>query len=71
MSDGQSNGGWSGSSTRKAWLSWVGVAVICNAIWLVTWVTSSGDGVPYYWPIWVMVPWAAVIVAGVITGRRD
>ena len=71
MSDDDQGSGGFGSFTRNAWLSWVGVAVICNAIWLVTWLTSDKDHIPYYWPIWVMVPWAAVIIAGMVTGRRN
>ncbi len=52
---------------RNAWASWVGVAIIVNVIWGITWLANSDDGVPYYWPIWVMVPWGAVILAGMVT----
>jgi steroid 5-alpha reductase family enzyme len=69
MSDDTPPTGRSGSYTRNAWLSWLAVAILCNAIWLVGWVTGSHDHVPYYWPIWVMVPWGAVILATTITNR--
>ncbi len=35
---------------RRAWLSWLGVSVLVNAIWGITWITNP-DEVPYYWPI--------------------
>lgn len=53
---------------RKAWLSWGVVSVIVNVIWGVTWITNPDD-VPYYWPIWVMVPWGLAMVAGWLTQR--
>jgi hypothetical protein len=48
-----------------AWSGWLSVAIIVNAIWFASAVTG-GRG--HYWPIWVMVPWGAVLLAGTITG---
>jgi hypothetical protein len=47
------------------WSSWLTVSIIVNAIWFAT-VVSGGH--PAYWPIWVMLPWGAVLLAGTITG---
>lgn len=55
-----------------AWGSWLTVALIMNGIWLATVLTGGGGS---YWPIWVMLPWGAVLLAGTINagyggGRR-
>jgi Domain of unknown function (DUF1707) len=47
------------------WSSWLSVSIIVNAIWLAT-VLNGGHA--DYWPIWVMLPWGAVLLAGTITG---
>jgi hypothetical protein len=47
------------------WSSWITVSLIVNAIWLAT-VVSGGKA--SYWPIWVMLPWGAVLLAGTVTG---
>jgi Domain of unknown function (DUF1707) len=47
------------------WSSWITVSLILNAIWLAT-VLNGGHG--SYWPVWVMLPWGAVLLAGTITG---
>ena len=60
-----------GSSLRGGWAAWVGVSVLVNVIWLGTWLTGDGDGVPYYWPIWVMGPWGAAMLIGTLNRRRD
>ena len=44
------------------------MALLVNVIWFATWVTS-GHGPTYYWPIWVVGPWGAVLVTQMITGR--
>jgi hypothetical protein len=53
---------------RNGWMSWVGVSLMVNVIWLATLVTG-GDGTPYYWPIWVMGPWGAAMIFRTITSR--
>jgi hypothetical protein len=56
---------------RGAWASWVTTAVIVTAIWLIT---TIGAGVHYFWPIWVIGPWGAVLLARTVLGtpaRRD
>lgn len=47
------------------WSSWITVSLIVNAIWLATVLNGSHAN---YWPVWVMLPWGAVLLAGTITG---
>jgi hypothetical protein len=46
------------------WSSWITVSLIVNAIWLASALT--GGGAHNYWPIWVMLPWGAVLLAGTV-----
>jgi hypothetical protein len=46
------------------WSGWISVTLIVNAIWLAS---ALSDGGPHnYWPIWVMLPWGAVLLAGTL-----
>jgi hypothetical protein len=48
------------------WTSWITVSLIVTAVWLAT---SIGNGRPdHFWPIWVIVPWGAVLLARTIGG---
>jgi hypothetical protein len=50
------------TSTRPwaVWGSWVGVAVLTVGIWAVASI-ASGEFL-YFWPIWVIGPWGAVLL---------
>ncbi|MGY1740419.1 MULTISPECIES: DUF1707 SHOCT-like domain-containing protein [unclassified Blastococcus] len=66
-------GGWGwaawGGTRAAAWTSWASTAVVVVTIWLVT-SLASGDWI-YPWPIWVVGPWGAVLLAQTLTeGRR-
>ncbi|MBY8874049.1 DUF1707 domain-containing protein [Micromonospora sp. PLK6-60] len=54
----------------EVWLPWLRVAAILTAIWLVSGV---GGGFGYYWPLWVLGPWGAVVLmqtaGGLATGE--
>jgi hypothetical protein len=57
--------GWS-RGRRSVWASWLTTAIIVTGIWLAT---SISNGRPdHFWPIWVIVPWGAVLLARTITG---
>jgi hypothetical protein len=61
---------WAGGNTaRAAWASWLTTALIVLTIWAATSI-GSGEWI-YPWPIWVIGPWGAVLVAQTLTGRRD
>jgi len=49
------------------WRSWAATSVLVTVVWLVTVLTSGG--LTYPWPVWVIGPWGAVLLAGVIRGR--
>jgi hypothetical protein len=60
-------GAWAGGNgVRAAWASWAGTGVIVLTIWLVT---SMVAGWQYFWPIWVIGPWGAVLLAQTLGGR--
>jgi hypothetical protein len=49
-----------------SWRAWLSTSVIVLVIYLAT---SIGDGDPdYFWPIWVIGPWGAVLLANKIRG---
>ena len=63
-------GSWAGgSSLRAAWASWLTTALIVIGIWAATSIAST-DWI-YPWPIWVIGPWGAVLLAQSVTGNRD
>jgi hypothetical protein len=54
---------------QAAWGSWFTCSLLCTVIWLLT-------GAGYPWPLWVALPWGAVLAGRWITGtgphdRRD
>ncbi|SEP12952.1 DUF1707 SHOCT-like domain-containing protein [Trujillonella endophytica] len=66
--------GWAwaawGGSRAAAWASWLSTAVLVTAIWLITCLVS-GEWL-YPWPIWVVGPWGAVLLAQTLSeGRAD
>jgi hypothetical protein len=65
-------GPWMGAgSLRVVWGSWLSTALIVITIWAAT-SLASGEWL-YFWPIWVVGPWGAVLLARTLTGdhRRD
>src|SRR5262249_3925505 len=45
----------------RAWAGWLALSVIQNGLWLAS--RLSGDGDQSYWPIWVMLPLGALLLA--------
>ena len=62
-----------GGTTRAAWASWASTALIVIGIWVMSMVGTQGWVYP--WPVWVVGPWGAVLLAQTLgdrTGRaRD
>lgn len=56
-------GGWDQSHSWRAWLS---TSLIVLTIWAVTSLASWEFH--YFWPIWVIGPWGAVLLAQTVTG---
>jgi hypothetical protein len=53
-------------SVADAWRAWFTTAMIVTTIWLITSLASWEFH--YFWPIWVIGPWGAVLLASTITG---
>jgi hypothetical protein len=52
---------------RAAWGSWAGVSLILTVIWLIT-VGAGSGGAAYFWPVWVIGPWGALMLGRWIFG---
>jgi hypothetical protein len=63
--------GWSGGPSREAaWRNWAVTAVIVLTIWAATSIGSAD--LQYFWPIWVIGPWGAVLLTQTLgRGRGD
>jgi hypothetical protein len=59
-------GGWDHSHSWRAWLT---TSLIVLTIWAATSLASWEFH--YFWPIWVIGPWGAVLLAQTLTGRND
>lgn len=59
-------GGWDQSHSWRAWLS---TSLIVLTIWAVT--SLANWEFLFFWPIWVIGPWGAVLLARTITGGRE
>jgi hypothetical protein len=67
---GASACGWSGGPSRQAaWRNWAVTAAIVLTVWIAT-ALGSPD-LPYFWPIWVIGPWGAVLLAQTLGRRRS
>jgi hypothetical protein len=60
--------GW-GGRTESPWRSWLGTALIVIAVWAVISIATR-EFLPF-WPIWVIGPWGAILLARTLTGGRD
>jgi len=60
-------GGW--DADPHSWRSWLTTSLIVLVIWaatsLATWEFL------YFWPVWVIGPWGAVLLAHALTRRGD
>ncbi len=61
------HGGWDGDP--HSWRSWVTTSLIVLTIWAAT--SLATWDFQYFWPVWVIGPWGAVLLARTITGGRD
>jgi hypothetical protein len=57
-------GGWDQSHSWRAWLT---TSLIVLTIWAATSLASWEFH--YFWPVWVIGPWGAVLLAQTLTGR--
>jgi hypothetical protein len=59
--------GW--DTDPHSWRSYLTTAAIVLTIWAVTSLASWEF--LYFWPIWVLGPWGAILLVQTFTGRRD
>ena len=52
-----------------AWQAWLRTSLIVLTIWAVTCLASWEF--LYFWPVWVIGPWGAVLLAQTLTRRGD
>lgn len=50
--------------------SWLGLAVLFNVIWLMSWLLSGSEPF-YYWPIWPMIGTGIPVVAAYLFPDRQ
>jgi hypothetical protein len=58
------HGGW--DADPQSWRPWATTSVIVLAIWAAT--SLANWEFHYFWPIWVIGPWGAVLLARTLTG---
>ncbi len=56
-------------SDPHSWRSWLTTSLIVLTIWAAT--SLATWDFQYFWPVWVIGPWGAVLLARTITGGRD
>ncbi len=54
--------------TTSVWGSWLVSTVVCLVIWAMVAVAQGSPG--YFWPMWVIGPWGAVLAIGTLTGGQ-
>ncbi len=59
--------GW--DDAHSSWRSWLSTSLIVIAIWAT--ISLANWELLYFWPIWVIGPWGAVLLAQTITGGRE
>ena len=64
---GSAAGPWrAGSRGESPWRSWQRTALIVITIWALTSI-MAGTAI-YFWPIWVIGPWGAMLLASTLGG---
>jgi hypothetical protein len=67
---GSACGHWSGwDDAHSSWRSWLNTSLIVIAIWAT--ISLASWELLYFWPVWVIGPWGAVLLAQTLTGGRE
>jgi hypothetical protein len=56
----------SGGDVHSSWRAWLTTSVIVVTVWLAT--SLAAWELHYFWPVWVIGPWGAVLLAHTLTG---
>lgn len=64
-------GAWGHGSDdlAAAWRSWLITALIVIGVWAT--ISLADWELLYFWPVWVIGPWGAVLLARTVAGRRE
>jgi hypothetical protein len=62
---------WHGAGAEHSWRAWLATSVTVLAVYLAVSVTTWD--LSYFWPMWVIGPWGAALLASRVagTGRVD
>ena len=66
---GCGTGSWSHGVDADSWRSWLTTALIVIGIWAT--ISLANWELLYFWPVWVIGPWGAVLLAQTLMGNRD
>jgi hypothetical protein len=58
-----------GGDPQSSWRAWLTTSLIVMTIWAATSLASWE--LHYFWPVWVIGPWGAVLLAQTIVGGRS
>jgi Domain of unknown function (DUF1707) len=59
---------WQGADPHS-WRSWMSTSLIVIAIWAT--ISLASWELLYFWPVWVIGPWGAVLLAQTLMGGND
>jgi hypothetical protein len=59
---------WHGADPHS-WRSWMSTSLIVIAIWAT--ISLASWELLYFWPVWVIGPWGAVLLAQTLMGGND
>ena len=61
--------GWGQDVDADSWRSWLTTALVVIGIWAT--ISLANWELLYFWPVWVIGPWGAVLLAQTLMGTRD
>ena len=61
-------GAWGQDTGAHSWRSWVTTALIVIGVWAM--ISLASWELLYFWPVWVIGPWGAVLLAQTLKGNR-
>ena len=59
-------GPWTHDSDANSWRSWLTTALIVIGVWAT--ISLASWELLYFWPVWVIGPWGAVLLAQTLMG---
>jgi hypothetical protein len=65
---GCGTGSWGHDTDANSWRSWLTTALIVIGVWAT--ISLANWELLYFWPVWVIGPWGAVLLARTLTGSR-